>query len=52
LFPRVLRLASETAEMIARLGRQHDQGESAVHELQFTSIVTLAPDPPIGLGEP
>jgi hemerythrin-like domain-containing protein len=34
LFPRVVRLAPETAEVIARLDQEHDQGEAAVRELQ------------------
>ena len=33
LFPPVARLAPDTAELIARLDRDHDKGESAVREL-------------------
>ena len=34
LFPRVARLVPETLELIARLEQDHEQGESAVRELQ------------------
>lgn len=34
LFPRVARLAPDTLEVIARLEKDHQQGESAVRELQ------------------
>ena len=34
LFPRVARLAPETAEVIARLEKDHSNSESAVRELQ------------------